>query len=369
MFVRRFRNGDLLVMTGGRDENGVMWDGLRRLAKGTSEHDGYEAALQRNGQEVPTMSEEEDQMASEEVGGGDLGAIEQALREFGADLEDGSPPDQVIVWKSAQVRKAEAGLEDRYWRDGTVWFAGNCMADTGPGNRAAVYETRGSGIVGFFDFNGYAGRREGQAYRHMAAGVYRPLDEPVPLDRLQKAPALGHLFARRQGKAALTYEEGHALAALIGDLPLFVSIPLPEWAEEAEEPFEWEDDGIARDPNWASEHELHMRLASMPRLFKQFGFKKPPEIEVRSEDWTCRYDIVSRAVRVVVEVKLHADKAALDQMERYLDTLAREWGGGQWQAHIVAEVCDTALRRAVRKRGGVTLWECDRSAQRLVRLD
>lgn len=369
MFTRRFRNGDLLVPTGGQDENGVMWGGHRRLVKETPEHEQYEADLRQSGRKIPTMSEEEDRMASEEVGGADLATVEEALREFGAEFEDGPAPDQVIVWKSAQVRKAEAGLRDRYWRDGTVWFAGNCMADTGPGDRAAVYETGGSGIVGLFDFNGYAGRREGQAYPYMAAGVYRPLTDPVHLERLQEDATVGHLFTRRQGKTGLTDEEGDALAALIRGLPAFVSIPLPEWAEEADEPFEWEDDGTARDAQWASEHELHMRLAATPRLFKQFGFKTVPDIEVRSEDWTCRYDIVSRTDGVIVEVKLHAGRAALDQMERYLATLTREWGAREWRAHIVAEDCDTALVRAVRKRGSVTLWECDRSGQRLVRLD
>lgn len=302
------------------------------------------------------------------MAGADLRSAEESLHEFGAEFSDATPPDQVMVWRSSQVRGAEQNLADRAWLDGVVHF-GSCLSDTGPGDRGAVYETGGSGIVGFYDFSGYAGRREGQAFPFMAAGVYRPLPEPTGLDRLRADPTLGHLFVRRQGKVGLTKEEGEAVAELVGVMPSFLAMPLPAWAEEADEPLEWEDAGTARDANWASEHELHMRLATTPRLYKRFGFRHEPDIEIRSCDWTCRYDIVSRAERIVVEVKLHAGKAALDQILRYLDTLEREWSPEQWSAHIVAQDCDSSLRRAARKRGDVTLWECDRSGQRLERLD
>lgn len=368
MFARRFRNGDLLVPTGGQDEDGVLWDGRVRLVKGTAEHSEYEAQLRRSGHEVPTMTAEEERMVTAEAGGDYFDWADQSLREFGAEFSEGTSPDQVMVWKPAQVRKAEQNLRGREWLDGVVHF-GSCLADTGPGDRGAVYETGGSGLVGFYDFSGYAGDREGQAFPYMAAGIYRPLRDPVPLDRLRGHATLGHLFARRQGKVGLTEEEGEALTALVVSVPARVAMPLPEWAEEADEPFEWEDEGTARDAHWASEHELHMRLAGTPRLFKRFGFKRSPDIEVRSDDWTCRYDIISRSERIVVEVKLHAGKAALDQVVRYLETLAREWSREPWAAHIVAEDCDSALRRAARKHGGVTLWECDRSLQRLERLD
>ncbi len=133
MVVRRFRNGDLLVPTGGEDENGILWDGRRRLSKGTREHAQYEAELRRSGYDVPTMSEEEDRMATAEAGEDYIEAAERSLREFGADFSDGTPPDQVMVWKPAQVRKAEQNLRDRDWLDGVVHF-GSCLSDTGPGD-------------------------------------------------------------------------------------------------------------------------------------------------------------------------------------------------------------------------------------------
>lgn len=125
------------------------------------------------------------------MAGADLRSAEESLREFGAEFSDATPPDQVMVWRSSQVRGAEQNLADRAWLDGVVHF-GSCLSDTGPGDRGAVYETGGSGIVGFYDFSGYAGRREGQAFPFMAAGVYRPLPEPTGLDRLRADPTLGH---------------------------------------------------------------------------------------------------------------------------------------------------------------------------------
>jgi hypothetical protein len=55
-----------------------------------------------------------------------------------------------------------------------------------------------------------------------------------------------------------------------------------------------------------------MTLASRRALYKRFGFKRAPQIDVRTEDRTCRYDVTSRSERILVEVKLHASKAALD---------------------------------------------------------
>jgi hypothetical protein len=302
--------------------------------------------------------------------GDELAAAEGSLREFGAAFSAPTPPDQVVVWKPPQVRKVEANLRNRDWWDGVVFF-GSCLSDTGPGDRAAVYETGGSGVVGFFDFSGCAGRRSGQAFPYMAAGVFRPLaqDATVSLDALRADPLLRRFFEKRVRAVGLSEDEGDALANLIASLPEFVELPLPEWAEEADRKFEWEDDGIARDPGWASEHELHMKLAGTRSLYKHFGFKRAPQIEVRSDDWTCRYDIISRDERIVVEVKLHAGKAALDQVLRYFDTLRREWSAEPWKAHIVAEDCDSALRRAARKHDEITLWECDRRLQKLTRLD
>jgi len=131
MVVRRFRNGDLLVPTGGEDENGILWDGRRRLRKGTREHAQYEAELRRSRYDVPTMSEEEDRMATAEAGEDYIEAAERSLREFGADFSDGTPPDQVMVWKPAQVRKAEQNLRDRDWLDGVVHF-GSCSLTPAP---------------------------------------------------------------------------------------------------------------------------------------------------------------------------------------------------------------------------------------------
>lgn len=305
MVVRRFENGDLLIPVEGQDEDGVHWIGRQRAIKGTALHREWETYLRRSDHQALPMSEEEERMAAAELEGDEVGTTEDALRDFGAQLQEPTPPDQVMVWKPAQVRKAEDNLRRREWLEGVVHF-GSCLADTGPGDRGAVYETGGSGVVGFYDFSGYAGRRDGQAFPFMAAGVYRPLAEPVPLDRLQQDRTLAPIFARRQGKVGLTQEEGAALVALVGDLPAFVVMPLPEWAEEADEPFEWEDAGTARDPGWASEHELHMKLAGTASLYKRFGFKRSPDIEIRSDDRTCRYDIISRDERIIVEVKLHA---------------------------------------------------------------
>jgi len=255
----------------------------------------------------------------------DFDQAEHGLREFGAEFAAPTPPDQVIVWKPLQVRKAEANLRNQDWRDGVVYF-GSCLSDTGPGDRAAVYETGGSGVVGFFDFSGCAARRSGQAFPYMAAGVYRPLsdDAAISLDALGSHPLLRRFFQKRVRMVGLSEEEGAALAGLAPSLPNRVAVPLPEWAEERDGEFEWEDDGIARDPGWASEHELHMKLANTSALYKRFGFKRAPAIELRSDDRTCRYDVISRSDRVVVEVKLHASKSALDQVLRYIDTLRRE---------------------------------------------
>ena len=147
-------------------------------------------------------------------------------------------------------------------------------------------------------------------------------------------------------------------------------MPLPEWAEEVDGFFEW--DPVYPDPTWASEHELHMRIASTPALWKKLGFKKAPQIEVWSLDRTARYDVIGFDERIVVEVKLKGDMATFRQTCRYLETLRRETGHEDWRAHIVvATSADSALRRAAGERPDITVWKCERGprALRLVRFD
>lgn len=138
-------------------------------------------------------------------------------------------------------------------------------------------------------------------------------------------------------------------------------MPLPEWAVEVNGFFEW-DPGTP-DPIWASEHAVQMIIATTPSLWKRLGFKKAPEIEVWSADRTCRYDLIGFDERIVVEVKLKGDMAALGQTDRYLETLRREHGQDDWRANIVvAKSADSALRRAVQKHPEVRL--ADASVER-----
>ena len=81
------------------------------------------------------------------------GTVEDSLRDFGATFRRSIAPKQVMVWASDQIEAAERSLRDAGWRHGAVNF-GSCLKDTAPGDRGAVYETGGSGIVGFYDFSG-----------------------------------------------------------------------------------------------------------------------------------------------------------------------------------------------------------------------
>lgn len=152
----------------------------------------------------------------------------------------------------------------------------------------------------------------------------------------------------------LDMAEARAIEQLAGELPEFIRMPLPEWAEEVRGVFAWDPD--EPDPQYVSEHQLHMRLASRPPLWERLGFESPPQIEVWSADRSCRYDLSSFAERIVVEVKLEGHFDALDQVLRYLAKL-RDETGQDWRAHIVVAVsADTARRRATAKHRNVTLW-------------
>jgi len=170
---------------------------------------------------------------------------ERSLRDFGATFHNAIAPKQVMVWAPEQVERAERSLRDADWRNGTVNF-GSCLKDTGPGDRGAVYETGGSGIVGFYDFSGRAGKRRNQPYRYMAAGVYRPLAKPISYAHLLDDHRLKPLFGKIQGKAALTDEEARAIMELAGRAPRHVAMPLPEWAEEVDGFFERDPDSPRR---------------------------------------------------------------------------------------------------------------------------
>jgi hypothetical protein len=296
------------------------------------------------------------------------GSTEDSLRDFGATFRKAVAPKQVMVWAPDQIESVERSLRDADWWQGVVHF-GSCLKSTAPGDRGAIYETGGSGIVGFYDFSGRAGKRRNQRYRYMAAGIYRPLAKPISYAELLDDERLEPLFRKIQSKAELVDEEAEAIVELAGRVPRFVTMPLPEWAEEVDGFFEWEPG--TPDPTWASEHALHMIIATTPSLWKRLGFKKAPQIEVWSADRTCRYDLIGFAERVVVEVKLKGDVAALEQTDRYLDTLSRERGQDDWRAHIVvATSADSALRRATRQRPEVHVWSCERGtrAQKLVEL-
>jgi hypothetical protein len=289
--------------------------------------------------------------------------LEKSLRDFGATFGEPVPPGQVMVWGPDQVENVERAMRDADWWQGEVHF-GSCLKTTAAGDRGAVYESGGSGIVGFYDFSGRAGKRKNQRHRYMAAGIYRPLARPISYAELLDDDRLEPLFRKIQSKVELADEEPEALAELARGVPSFVTMPLPEWAEEVDGFFEW--DPVYPDPTWASEHELHMGIASKPALWKKLGFKKAPQIEVWSLDRTARYDVIGFDERIVVEVKLKGDMATFRQTCRYLETLRHETGHEDWRAHIVvATSADSALRRAVRKQPDIRLWKCERGARSL----
>jgi hypothetical protein len=114
------------------------------------------------------------------------------------------------------------------------------------------------------------------------------------------------------------------------------------------------------DREYVSEQQLHMRLASSMALWRKLGFKSPPQIEIWSEDRTCRYGVIGFGERLVVEVELEGDVDALAQVLRYLDNLRDETGQRDSCAHIVVVISgDTALRRATAKHVGIALWKCE----------
>jgi hypothetical protein len=279
-------------------------------------------------------------------------------------LPQGEPtlPNQVLVWESQYVQEALRWLANRAWTRGEVYFAGNCLKETAPGNRAAIYES-GVGIVGYFDFAGQARRRENQRWQYMAAGLYRPLDDAIVRDRLMRRGALMPKFSRLRGRSSLTAAEARALAR-IAKLPPFLEVSLPDWAREAKRPFRWDQNRV-RDHNWAGEYDLQMRLARTPSLWRRLGMKRKPQLEVTSRDRQSRYDLVSFADRVVVEVEHRATMEAFEQAVRYLETVTREHRG-RWRSLVVyGRSANSALRRAVASSPDeIELWRCESAVRR-----
>jgi hypothetical protein len=79
-------------------------------------------------------------------------------------------------------------------------------------------------------------------------------------------------------------------------------------------------------------------------------------------DGRSRYDLVGAAT--VVECKQAGTLRDLAQIERYLETLARE-SPGEWSGHIVVgRWADRGLRKAVSAHDKLRLWFCTRNGQR-----
>ena len=69
------------------------------------------------------------------------GEIEASLIEWGAEFREPPLPDQLLVWEPKQFVGAIAYLSEEQWWEGVIHFGGNCLKQTRPQTRAAIYET------------------------------------------------------------------------------------------------------------------------------------------------------------------------------------------------------------------------------------
>ncbi len=86
--------------------------------------------------------------------------IERSARRAGATISEPPTASQLLVWEPEQHVEGSKAQQRQYWLDGGIWYAGNCLSATAPGERAAIYETGKGGVIGFWDFSGHAAADE-----------------------------------------------------------------------------------------------------------------------------------------------------------------------------------------------------------------
>jgi hypothetical protein len=259
-------------------------------------------------------------------------------------------PSAVLVWDPSEVAQWELLDSEDGW-----WMAG-CLSTTRAGDRAAVYQTRqDQGVVGFFDFST-------PAFAHPDFG-YAAFGRPAPLRRPMARGALlgGELapvFRRIQRRRRLPVPAATELTTTLGRrVPAWQQInePLPDDAED------WVWIPSRDDASWGIEAAMRDAIRDTPAAYKRLGFAAAPSIEVRPPGSLTRMDL--HGPGVVVECKLVAGLATLDQLDGYLNILRAEEPGG-WKGHIVADqVVTSELRRAIFARPDVRLWVCRRDDQ------
>lgn len=103
---------------------------------------------------------------------------------------------------------------------------------------------------------------------------------------------------------------------------------------------------------------MHLAIRASKPAYRRLGFGLRPASEVVSESGRDRYDLVSLARRIVVELKRDGTMKTLTQIQRYLLGLRRQ-RPGPWTGHIVvSEGASRGLREAVRFDPSLRLWHC-----------
>lgn len=256
----------------------------------------------------------------------------------------------VLPWDPMEVARWHQLAADDGW-----WIAGS-VADTRPGERAAVYRTkRDQGLAGFFDFSSRAFRHPDLGWA--AFGRPAPLPREVARGELLSVDELAAVFSSLRGRRRLPDVAAQQLATMVGAAPEWQAarVPLPDPDYE-----DWRWTPARQDGDWGIEAAMRDALCAHETSWRKLGFSSVPQRETYAPGSRLRMDLYGPGV--IGECKLVAGLSTLGQLDRYLALQRAAVQGQRWKGHIIIAFSYTdRLAAAVFEREDLQMWLCRRS--------
>lgn len=260
----------------------------------------------------------------------------------------GAPPlpSQIAVWMQAHVVLVGPDVGEPQWLI--------ALKGTEPGDRMAVCEADGRGLLLVVDFASSAQFASGSYY---AWGVITPLERPLAFDQLRSGvfrPERGSdLRWLRGGPKRLHEEEARRINALAGGLPPARTANREPRRSDGKEI--WPGSG-----GLPPERITEELVATTRRVWRRIGFPSAPETQ-RATSRDDRPDLIAAPVVGEVKNQIRQDWGP-HQIERYLDTLdGSRPTEGPWRGVLIhaerhlAEAAEARLR-ASRDADRIQVW-------------
>jgi hypothetical protein len=258
-------------------------------------------------------------------------------------------PSILLPWRPAEVMRLTQDLVAD-----NPWVVAGTLTDTGAGERALVYQTTSDqGLVAIIDFARTGTKHPDLGYASW--GIWKTLNTPIPRSDLLELDR--STFLRLQGRRRIPESTRRGLATLLGEEQgsLLEGFGVPTWAAAD---IEWVPAELA--DTWGIEAAMRDALASHAPTWRQLGFSTAPKTEVTVPGTRDRMDLAGGDPYVVVECKLHVNRATIRQIDRYAEGL-RASGQVVRRLHVVAaRSYSREAKSDIGARDDVQLWICTR---------